>query len=165
MMMKQRLNPGVRTFTALRLLSALMLSAAWWVAAPCPPVHAQGEAAAAQATPKQSSKDRPGRLTFDLGSFEIREVRPTRNETTNVNFTAYFAMAPGVSMADVQQLEHWKHRLRDQVIIAVRTAQDIDFQEPDLVRLRHIILFRMRRLLKADVVQDILLSEFTFKME
>jgi hypothetical protein len=68
-------------------------------------------------------------------------------------------------MADVQQLEHWKHRLRDQVIIAVRTAQDIDFQEPDLVRLRRIILFRMRRLLKADVVQDILLSEFTFKME
>jgi hypothetical protein len=37
--------------------------------------------------------------------------------------------------------------------------------EPDLVRLRRIILFRVRRLLKADIVQDILLSEFTFKME
>lgn len=159
----QLLNPGVRTSAVLRVLGGMILSVAWWVAGLS--AHAQNGAAAAQAASQEDSKDKPRQLTFELGKFEIREIRPTRNETTNVNFTAFFEMDPSVSTKDVQQLAHWKHRLRDQVIIAVRTAEEIDFQEPDLVRLRRIILFRVRRLLNADVVQDILLTEFTFKTE
>ena len=158
----REINSSRRTSAALRVLGGLIVAAA--SCAVCPTAHAQKDAAT-QADPQEGSTTKQRRLTFELGSFEIREIRPTRNETTDVNFTAYFAMSPNVTAGDVQKLEHWKHRLRDQVIIAVRTAQDVDFLEPDLVRLRRIILFRMRRLLKADVVQDILLSEFTFKME
>jgi flagellar basal body-associated protein FliL len=158
----QRLTPGARTCAALRVLSGLIISAVWWIVAPCPPAHAQEDAAVDQSS---NPKAEPERITFELGSFEIREIRPTHNETTNVNFTAYLEMSPGATTEEVQQLDHWKHRLRDQVIIAVRTAQEADFLEPDLVRLRRIILFRVRRLLRANVVQDILFSEFTFKTE
>ena len=158
---------GIRSRNpAQRAISGLLVSAAWWCAAvPCLPAHAEGNKAAAQAVPEKSTKAEPERLTFNLGRFEIREVRTAREETTKISFVAYFAMSPDVSKEDLLTFEHRKHRLRDQVIIAVRAAQNLDFQEPELQRLRRLILFRVRRLLKEDVVQDILLSEFTFATE
>jgi hypothetical protein len=142
-----------------------MFALTWWAAGHSLPAHAQQSAPAAQTSAAKSAKADRERLTFDLGNFELREVQPTRNETTDVNFQAYLAMASEVTDQDFRKLGKWKHRLRDQVIIAVRTAEDADFQEPNLERLRRIILFRVRRLLKQDAVQDILLSEFTYKTQ
>ena len=104
-------------------------------------------------------------LIFDLGRFELREIRPIRNETTKIIFEASFAMSPEMTEQDLEKLNHWKHRFRDQVIVAVRTAQTKDFQEPQLHRLRRIILFRIGRMMRESVVEDILFSEFTFSME
>ena len=104
-------------------------------------------------------------MTFDLGRFVLREIRPTRNETTRIAFKAYFAMTSEISEQDLENLRHWKHRLRDQVISAVRTAQTKDFHEPQLQRLRRIILFRVGRMMREALVEDILFSEFTFSME
>ena len=69
------------------------------------------------------------------------------------------------SNEDLKELGHWKHRFRDQVITAVRTAQVRDFHEPQLERLRRIILFRVGRMMREAPVEDILFSEFTFSME
>jgi flagellar basal body-associated protein FliL len=74
-------------------------------------------------------------------------------------------MSPDISRQDLEKLAHWKHRFRDQVIIAVRTAQTKDFHEPQLKRIRRIILFRIRRMMRESVVKDILFTEFTFSVE
>lgn len=121
-----------------------------------------------QSNSEASSEDadaEQGRLTYDLGRFELREIRPTANETTKINFEAHFAMTSEVSQQDLEKLRHWKHRFRDQVITAIRTAQTKDFQEPQLHRIRRIILFRVGRMMREVLVEDILFSEFTFSME
>jgi flagellar basal body-associated protein FliL len=104
-------------------------------------------------------------LSYDLGGFQLSEVRPTRNETTKAIFQAYFLMSPDISRQDLEKLAHWKHRFRDQIIIAVRTAQTKDFHEPQLKRIRRIILFRVRRMMRESVVEDVLFTEFTFSVE
>jgi len=116
-------------------------------------------------TASEESEAENKRLIYDLGGFRLQEIRPTRNETTRLTFQAYFVMSPEVSEQDVEKLKHWKHRFRDQVIVAVRTAQLKDFHEPQLQRLRRIILFRVSRLMRESVVEDVLFSEFTFSME
>ncbi len=151
----------VRQRTIRTLLVLTACCGAWL----CQPAQAQQNKQSTQETPSEDVEAEQVRLTYDLGRFEIREVRPTRNETTKIDFEAYFAMSPEVSKQDFEKLKHWKHRFRDQVIIAVRTAQTKDFHEPQLLRLRRIILFRVGRMMREALVEDVLFSEFTFSME
>ena len=130
----------------------------------CQSAHAQQERQPEKGNTEESETANHN-LAFDLGRFVIKEVHPTRNETTKVSFEAHFSMASVITEADLENLQYWKHRLRDQIIIAIRTAHPKDFQEPELVRLRRIILFRAQQLLKAPLVENILLSEFTFSTE
>ena len=148
-----------------RTIRALLVLAACCGALLCHPAQAQQNKPSTQETSSEDVDAEQVRLTYYLGRFEIREIRPTRNETTRINFEAHFAMSPEVSKQDIEKLKHWKHRFRNQVIVAVRTAQTKDFQEPELQRLRRIILFRVGRMMREALVEDILFSEFTFSME
>jgi hypothetical protein len=131
----------------------------------CQPVQAQQDKQSTQESSSEAPEAEQERLIYNLGRFEIREIRPTSNETTRINFESYFAMSPEVSEQDLEKLKHWKHRFRDQVIIAIRTAQTKDFHELQLLRLRRIILFRVGRMMREALVEDVLFSEFTFSME
>jgi flagellar basal body-associated protein FliL len=145
-----------------RALLVLAACSGTWLG---PPALAQENEQSTQETSSEETKTVQERLTYDLGRFQLREIRPTRNETTKIDFQAYFAMSSDVSRQDLEKLEHWKHRFRDQIIVAVRTAQTKDFQEPRLERLRRIILFRVDRMMRESVVEDILFTEFTFSTE
>jgi flagellar basal body-associated protein FliL len=143
-----------------RSLLLLAVCCATWLGTPA---FAQQDERSATTTAETEAPDK--QLSYDLGSFRLSEVRPTRNETTKVNFRVYFVMSPDISPQDLEKLAHWKHRFRDQVIVAVRTAQTKDFHEPQLKRIRRIILFRVRRMMRESVVEDILFTEFTFSVE
>ena len=116
---------------------------------------------AATAT-KEGESVRP---TLELGSFKIHDLRPTRNETAKVTFTIHLAFANRLTQRQVAQLQSWNHRFRDQVIIGVRITQTKDFQEPDLRHLRRNILIRVNRLLKAKLVEEVLITEYLFRTQ
>jgi flagellar basal body-associated protein FliL len=107
----------------------------------------------------EAKKIRP---IIDLGDFHVKDLRPSRNETLEVTFAMKIAFSPSVNKATVEALEKWKHRLRDQVIVAIRTAARTDFLEPGLNRFRRIVHLRVQRLLDARIVSDVLLTEFIF---
>lgn len=148
--------------STIRVLLLLTVSSGVWI---CSPTQAQHAKQTTEESPGENTDAKQQRLTYDLGRFELEEIRPTRNETTRISFEAYFLMSAEVSKEELKDLENWKHRFRDQVITAVRTAQVKDFHEPQLERLRRIILFRVSRMMREALVEDILFSEFTFSME
>lgn len=119
-----------------------------------------GEAATAPGEPAEEEKLRP---TLELGNFKINDLRPTRNETAKLTFSMHLAFSKKLTQQQVEQLESWKHRLRDQVITAVRITYIKDFQEPDLSRLRRNILVRVNRLFKQKLAEEVLLSEYLFR--
>ncbi len=102
------------------------------------------------------------RPTLDLGRFQVKDFRPTRNETIKLGFYMHLALKESTSEHTVEQLEYWKHRLRNQVLISFRLAERKDFLEADLHRFRRIVQTRINRVLKAQLVDDVLLTEFTF---
>ena len=102
------------------------------------------------------------RQILDLGYFQMKDYRPTRNETVKLAFHMHVVLNEHANEQTVKQLEYWKHRLRNQVLIAVRLSRRQDFLEAGLQRFRHIVQIRINRLLKSQLIDDILLTEFTF---
>lgn len=111
-------------------------------------------------TVDEEEKIRP---TIDLGKFKIKDLRPTRNETAKLTFSMHLAFSKELSEKQIELLEGWKHRMRDQVITAIRIAYIKDFQEPDLKRLRRLILIRVNRLFKQHLAEDVLFGEYLFR--
>lgn len=102
---------------------------------------------------------------LDLGVLEIKNLEPTRNQTSKVTFAMHLTFPPETDPAIVTALENWQHRLREQVIIAIRVAELGDYMDPQLLRLRKQILYRINRVLKGIQAQDVLLADFTFSTE
>lgn len=128
------------------------------------PVHAQdpGESASVDGEPTKVEEAR--NPTIELGSFKINDLRPTRNETARLTFTLHLAFSKSLTEKQVAHLESWKHRLRDQVITAIRISAMKDFQEPDLGLLRRRILIRVNRLLKTKLAEEVLVTEYLFRL-
>lgn len=143
-------------------LRVLVLLAAGYFVFGVSTVGAQQVAQEGGAAEEEEERVRP---TIDLGMFQVKDFRPTRNETAKVTFKIYLALDRTVDEQTVEALEYWKHRLRDQVIIAIRLSQTKDFLEPDLSRLRRFILVRTNRVLKASLVSEALLTEYSFKTD
>ena len=102
---------------------------------------------------------------LDLGLLEIKNLEPTRNQTSKVNFEMHLALPADTDPALVKALEHWQHRLREQVIVAIRVAELGDYLDPQLARLRKQILYRVNRTLKGTQAEDVLLANFMFSTE
>lgn len=111
----------------------------------------------------QAPEEKPIKPALDLGSFKVNDLRPAHNETAKLTFSLHLQFSEETTAAQLKKLEGWKHRLRDQVITAVRLAETKDFQEPDLKRLRRLILIRVNRLFRTKLAEEVLLTEYLFR--
>jgi len=126
------------------------------------PASAQEVVENDSATSEQESETEKVRPMIDLGIFNVKDFRPSQNETLKLSFSIHLALHNSVNKSTVKQLERWQHRLRNQVIVAIRLSETIDFLEPNLNKFRRTISLRVNRALKALLVSEVLLTEFTF---
>ena len=157
----ERSQPLAQPLAHAAVFSRLLLGAVILLAISIPANPARAQEAAEQAA--TAPPEEAARPTFELGKFKIHDFRPTRNETTKITFTMHLALSPTFSQQQVTQLERWQHRLRDQVIIAIRTLEVKEFQEADLSRLQRKVLLRVNRLFKAKLAEEVLLTEYLFR--
>ena len=131
------------------------------------PAQAYGQEQPAQATDGGEVTDEvlPTRLVFKLGDFSIRDRRPAANETPEIGMVVHLALSPEATEESLELLERWRHRIRDQVIVSLRIADTKDFSEPDLHRLCQIMLLRSNRMLGSNLIDEILITEFTFALK
>lgn len=156
----------VRTLRVFCCTAAIMLFGTLSTAdaqEPAPAEATEAEADGAAETEEDAEKEKP-RPIIELGYFKINDLRPTRNETAKLTFSMHLAFSKDLNETQRRQLEDWKHRLRDQVITAVRISMIKDFQEPDLSRLRRAVLIRVNRLFKEKLAEEVLLTEYIFRL-
>jgi hypothetical protein len=115
---------------------------------------AEGEHKAA--APYDPTQPRP----LDLGVFDLRNFRPTHNEIANIRFSLHVVFKPGTSDATIAELAHWKQRLRDQAITAMRLADPSDLADPGLTRVQRMMLLRIKRLPLPEPVIGVYLTDF-----
>jgi len=104
-------------------------------------------------------------MIMDLGHIEVENVEPIRNQTEKISVQIRLVLAESADEKVLASLEHWRHRLRDQVIIAIRSCNTSDFLEPELHRLRSQIQYRLKRTLKSRLVEDVLLADYSFAIK
>ena len=99
---------------------------------------------------------------FDLGIFQIAQFRPTRNETIEMQFALHLVLPDEVDETVEKGLKSWKHRLREQVITAVRLTESRDFSEPELLLLRRVIRLRINRILPTFKIAGLYMTHYVF---
>ncbi|MBN1852393.1 MAG: hypothetical protein JW829_06700 [Pirellulales bacterium] len=99
-------------------------------------------------------------MSVNLGEFRIREPRPIENQKIDIQF----AIQAVVRQADKKRVEKFisqqQNTIRDQIILAVRSADSPEFDEPQLVMLRHRILLRLADMLGERLIQDLYVTDY-----
>ena len=159
------------------------MSAASAPAAPDKVEHAEGHAEEEPAPPEAKRE-------VDLGKYSITSFQPASNTTLLIDFHMFGtvtaeaadtaaaapagdahgsghggghgdAAAPASDDEFTRLFEKNKHRLRDQVIVIVRSAELTDFADPSLGLIRRKILEKSNRLLGKPLLEEVIFSDFS----
>ena len=124
-----------------------------------PTEHAEDSEAAEEHAPKVVV---PARFDLlDLGAFRFRSSRPTDREVIDMKFSLSLVLVSELTESEFHEIDGWKNRLRDQALIAVRTAQATDFVDPALRRLERLIMFRIKRLPIGQRIIGVYVTDFS----
>jgi hypothetical protein len=135
---------------------------------PAPPLLAEDHAPAASGSHESASpgpadaQDEDLKRTdiLDLGAFRVCSSQAADLAITDINFSLYLVLSSTSTAAGFHRLENWTQRLRDQVIIAVRSANPADLADPALRRLHRLILYRIKRLPTPVKIIGVYLTDF-----
>jgi len=151
-----------RTRLSLRMLFMLALAAFWQ----CPAFASGGGGHGAPAEgghgaePALPPHDPTLPRAVDLGEFNLRNFRPTHNEIASLRFAVQVVLPPGTTDETVREFEHWKRRLRDQAITAMRSATPDDLADPKLKRVSRLLFLRLKRVPTPKPISDVYLTDF-----
>jgi flagellar FliL protein len=116
----------------------------------------------------------------DLGKYSITSFQPASNTTLLIDFHLFGTVAleegastdgghgdghgekaPAADDEFTKLFEKNKHRLRDQVITIVRSAEITDFADPSLGLIRRKILEKSNRMLGKPLLEEVIFSDFS----
>ncbi len=95
-----------------------------------------------------------------LGEFSIRHLRPVENLRVEAEFRLHGTVREENEQRLVGMIAAREHRIRDQVIVAVRSAETFEFDEPELLRLRRRIHFQLSKVIPDGLMRDIYVTDF-----
>lgn len=96
----------------------------------------------------------------DLGQFSLTILQPASNTTLLVDFHLYGTVGSDHETLTSDLIERHKHRVRDQVLTTVRSAEIADLTDPGLGLIKRQILERTNRALGKPLLQGVIFSDF-----
>lgn len=97
---------------------------------------------------------------IDMGEFSLTAFQPASNTTLLINFHLYGTIAAEDEHHFEAQYEGNKHRIRDQVLTTIRSAEIADLTDPGLGLIKRQILEKTNRALGKPLLQGIVFSDF-----
>jgi flagellar basal body-associated protein FliL len=98
----------------------------------------------------------------DLGEYTVTGFQPVSNTTLFVSFHLYGTILHKNSEDFAKRLEDNKHRVRDNIIVIVRSAEIPDLTDAGLGLIKRRILETTNKTLGKPLVQGVIFSEFSF---
>ncbi len=98
----------------------------------------------------------------DLGEFTVTAFQPLTNTTTRIDFHL-FGTTSAEDVAGFQKAwEENKHRLRDQVIVTLRSSEPSELTDAGLGLIKRRILEKTNRTLGKPYLRSVIFSDFSF---
>lgn len=101
------------------------------------------------------------RIEVDMGEFSITSYQPVTNTTLRIDFHLYATVLE--TEGDDFQLRFVdnQQRVRDQVLVTLRSSEETDLTDPGLGLIKRKILETTNRALGRPLLQEIIFSEFS----
>jgi flagellar FliL protein len=97
---------------------------------------------------------------IDMGEYSLTAFQPAANTTMLINFHLYGTIASEDLGFFEASYEGNKHRIRDQVLTTIRSAEIADLTDPGLGLIKRQILEKTNRTLGKPILQGIVFSDF-----
>lgn len=109
---------------------------------------------------KDAASSEAGEREIDLGEFSLTAFQPASNTTLLIDFHLYGTIMGAEEQGFAERYESNKHRIRDQVITTIRSAELADLTDPGLGLIKRQILEKTNRALGKPLLQGIVFSDF-----
>jgi flagellar FliL protein len=119
-----------------------------------------GDKAADKKADHSASGPGPKEHEVDLGQFSLTTLQPASNTTLLVDFHLFATVASENESLANELIERHKHRVRDQVLTTVRSAEIADLTDPGLGLIKRQILEKTNRALGKPILQGVIFSDF-----
>lgn len=118
-----------------------------------------------EAAKGEEESELPKRHAYKLGDFRIKDYRPVEREKIKIEFTIYIEVPDGQEQRFERLWKNHEHRVRNQIIIAARLVQSVEYDDPKLHHLRRRIYLRLRRALPELPVGEVFVSDFSYLVD
>lgn len=116
-----------------------------------------GDASTSKAASRHSDAEE-----VDLGNFTVSGFQPASNSTLFITFHLYGTVRHKYAGEFNERLEENKHRIRDNIIVIIRSADITDLTDAGLGLIKRRILETTNRTLGKPLLQEVVFSEFSF---
>ncbi len=116
----------------------------------------------AKETEEAAEKNTTDELEVDLGKFDVNSYQPKANTTSFIDFHLYATIASSDKSAFNASIEQNKNRLRDQILVIVRSADLAELTEPGLGLIKRRILEKSNTILGKAFLRTIIFGDFSF---
>jgi flagellar basal body-associated protein FliL len=122
--------------------------------------HDKGHDKKPEAGGHGAAGDGPKEREVDLGQFSLTTLQPASNTTLLVDFHLFGTVTSENEAMATELIERHKHRVRDQVLTTVRSAEIADLTDPGLGLIKRQILEKTNRALGKPILQGVIFSDF-----
>lgn len=110
-------------------------------------------------TPPSATKHRVER---ELGQFSVTTFHPTANTTMRIDFRLYGTIDTAEAEEFEVALEQNQHRIRDQVIVTIRSCELVDLTDAGLGLIKRRILEKTNQALGRPFLKGVVFSDFSY---
>lgn len=101
-------------------------------------------------------------MEVDLGEFGVTAFQPLSNTTMRIDFHLYGTISKDNEEDFLAAWEESQHRLRDQVIVTLRSSELGDLTDAGLGLIKRRILEKTNRILGKPYLRSVIFSDFSF---
>ena len=101
-------------------------------------------------------------MEMDLGQFGVTAFQPTSNVTLRIDFHLFATVKEAEEPEFQEMYKRSMNRVREQVIITMRTAELTDLTDAGLGLIKRRILTKVNTTLGKPLLQSVIISDFSF---
>ena len=102
------------------------------------------------------------RAEVDLGEFDVSSYQPLSNTTIRINLHLWGTVLTDDKEEVLQRIEEKQQRMREQILVTLRSAEVTDLADANLGLIKRRILEKTNRTFGKPLLQQIVFSEFSF---
>jgi flagellar FliL protein len=111
---------------------------------------------------KSAESHHEGQVERELGQFSVTSFQPATSTALRIDFTLYATIAAEDGEHFDLAMEHSRHRIRDQIIVIVRSCDLDDLTDAGLGLIKRRILEKTNHTLGKQYVKAVFFSDFSF---